>query len=253
MNGHRSANLLSSRLVEVSGLQYTYGDGAVALRGVELSLRAGEKVGLVGPNGSGKSTLLMCLNGLLVGQGSVRIEGVDVGPATLRQIRGRVGLVFQSPDDQLFMPTLEDDLAFGPINLGWESQQVHRQVHATAEQFGLTAMLDRAPHHLSMGQKHLAAIASVMVMRPVLLMMDEPTSSLDPRTRRRFIELLGSLEATLLIASHDLEMVGTTCKRVLVLDEGRIVADGAAAEILGNESLMLAHGLEPWRSRAAQV
>ncbi len=238
---------LPEPLLQVEGLVYTYPDGTPALRGVDLRVQAGEKVGLVGPNGSGKSTLLMCLNGLLAGQGRIVVEGVELTAKTRKDLRGRVGLVFQSPDDQLFMPTLGDDLAFGPVNLGLDRDEVHRRVRAAAAQMGLEGLLDRAPHHLSMGQKRNAAIAGVLAMRPALLLMDEPSSNLDPRWRRRLIELLAGLEVTLLITSHDLALVGGVCGRVVLLDEGRVVADGPTDGILSDAGLMEAHGLEAWR------
>jgi len=237
---------VSELLLQVEDLVYSYPDGTPALRGVSLAVGRGEKVGLVGPNGSGKSTLLMCLNGLLTGRGRILLEGVELKPATLKTLRGRVGLVFQSPDDQLFMPTLADDLAFGPVNLGLTIQEVHQRVHESAEQMGLERLLDRAPHHLSLGQKRNAAIAAVLAMRPALLLMDEPSSNLDPRWRRRLIALLSALDVTLLIAAHDLDLVGGVCARVVVIDEGRVVADGPAGGILGEAKLMEAHGLETW-------
>lgn len=238
---------MAEPLLQIAGLTYAYSDGTEALRGVDLAIDAGEKVGLVGQNGSGKSTLLMCISGLYAGKGSVRVEGVELSASRLREIRGRVGLIFQSPDDQLFMPTLADDLAFGPVNLGLDAHEVGHRVEDAAEQMGLSQLLDRPPHHLSMGQKRNAAIASVLAMKPLLLLMDEPSSNLDPRSRRRLIEVLTRLDATMLIASHDLALVGTVCRRVAVIDEGRIVADGAAAEILGNGELMERHGLEIWQ------
>jgi len=234
-------------LLQIAGLTYAYPDGTQALRGVDLAVSAGEKVGLVGQNGSGKSTLLMCISGLYTGQGCIHCEGSELTGSRLRETRRHVGLVFQSPDDQLFMPTLADDLAFGPVNLGLDAHEVGRRVEEVAAQMGLSELLDRPPHHLSMGQKRNAAIASVLVMRPALLLMDEPSSNLDPRSRRRLIEVLKSLHATMLIASHDLALVGTVCSRVALIDEGRIVADGPAAEILGNGELMDRHGLEIWR------
>ncbi|GMV95708.1 MAG: cobalt ABC transporter ATP-binding protein [Phycisphaerae bacterium] len=238
---------MSDAALRVENLRYAYPDGTAALRGIDLVLEPGEKVGLVGPNGSGKSTLLMCVNGLLNGEGRVLIEGQELTPARLGELRGRVGLVFQSPDDQLFMPTLADDLAFGPVNLGLAAEEVRRRVAEVADEMGLSGLLDRAPHHLSMGQKRTAAIAAVLAMRPGLLLMDEPSSNLDPRWRRRLIELLGTLGVTLLIASHDLALVGGICRRVVVIDEGRLVADGPAGDILGDAALMHAHGLEAWR------
>ena len=234
-------------LLKIEHLTYTYSDGTHALRGVDLSVRAGERVGLVGQNGSGKSTLLMCVSGLYLGNGTVHIDGLELAPSSLREIRGRVGLVFQNPDDQLVMPTLEDDLAFGPVNLGLSESGVRERVASAAAQMDLCSMLDRPPHHLSMGQRRGAAIAAVLAMQPSLLLMDEPSSNLDPRSRRRLIEVLAGLDATMLIAAHDLDMVGRLCERVAVIDAGRIVADGAAREILGSAALMEQYGLETWR------
>jgi cobalt/nickel transport system ATP-binding protein len=237
---------VSELLLEVNDLHYDYDDGTRALRGIDLAMSGGEKVGLVGPNGSGKSTLLMCLSGLYVGKGVICIDGVEVIKRGMKGIRGRVGLVFQSPDDQLFMPTLTDDLAFGPINLGLQKGEVQQRVDQAAGQMGLLDMLDRAPHHLSMGQKRNASIATVLAMEPSLLLMDEPSSNLDPRSRRRLIEVLESLDTSMLIASHDLALVGRLCKRVALIDEGRIVADGPTTGILGDRKLMEEHGLEVW-------
>jgi cobalt/nickel transport system ATP-binding protein len=230
-------------LLEAENLSYRYDDGTVGLRGVSLRIARGEKVGLVGPNGSGKSTLLLCLAGLFKGTGGVRVEGVDLTGPRAAQVRGRVGVIFQNPDDQLFMPTLADDLAFGPINLGLPADEAQARVEESAAALGLADMLDRPPHHLSMGQKRNAAIATVLAMGPAVLLMDEPSSNLDPRSRRRLIEVLRSLESTMLIAGHDLALVGRLCCRVLVIDEGRIVADGPTRTILDNTELMDRYGL----------
>jgi cobalt/nickel transport system ATP-binding protein len=239
---------MAEPLLQIAGLTYTYSDGTPALRGVDLTVQGGEKVGLVGQNGSGKSTLLMCVSGLYSGKGVIRVEGIEQTDSRRCKTRGRVGLVFQSPDDQLFMPTLADDLAFGPVNLGLDAHAVSHRVEDVAEQMGLSQLLDRPPHHLSMGQKRNAAIASVLAMQPALLLMDEPSSNLDPRSRRRLIEVLKGLDATMLIASHDLALVGKVCRRVALIDEGRIVADGPAADILGDGELMERHGLEIWQA-----
>lgn len=230
-------------LLETESLSYRYDDGTQALRDVSLRIAESEKVGLIGPNGAGKSTLLMCLSGLLLGDGVVRVEGLELTRARLKEVRGRVGLVFQSPDDQLFMPTLRDDLAFGPINLGLDDNEVRQRVQESASGMGLADMLDRAPHHLSMGQKRNAAIATVLAMRPAVLLIDEPSSNLDPRSRQRLIEVLQDLEAAMLIASHDLALVERLCRRILVIDEGRIVADGPTGDILNDTKLMEKHGL----------
>jgi cobalt/nickel transport system ATP-binding protein len=241
---------MAEPLLEIAGLTYTYSDGTPALRGADMAVRSGEKVGLVGQNGSGKSTLLMCISGLYAGKGDIRIGGVEATGSRRREARGRIGLVFQSPDDQLFMPTLADDLAFGPVNLGLDAHTVGHRVEDAAEQMGLSQLLDRPPHHLSMGQRRNAAIATVLAMEPALLLMDEPSSNLDPRSRRRLIEVLAGLKTTMVIASHDLALVGTLCSRVMLIDEGRIVADGPSADILGNGDLMDRHGLEIWQARA---
>ena len=228
------------------GLCYAYPDGTRALRGIDLVLNHKERVGLIGPNGSGKSTLLLCLSGLIAGEGRIELNGQHPGPAGLHELRGRVGLVFQSPDDQLFMPTLHDDLAFGPINQGLTGDQVSERVQRVAADLGLSGMLERAPHHLSMGQKRNAAIACVLAMRPAVVLLDEPSSNLDPRARRTLMNVLAPLEAALLIASHDLALVAALCPRVVLLDEGQIVADGPAGAILSNAALMETHGLEVW-------
>lgn len=233
-------------LLTVEGLRYTYADGTQALRGIDLVLHRGERVGLIGPNGSGKSTLLLCLSGLMSGEGRVTLNGQHLTPAGLGELCGRVGLVFQSPDDQLFMPTLLEDLAFGPINQGLDRQQVHERVRRVAADLGLNAMLERAPHHLSMGQKRNAAIACVLAMHPALLLLDEPSSNLDPRARRQLMNVLAPLEATLLIASHDLALISALCPRVVLIDEGRIIADGGASQLLSDRDLMEGHGLEVW-------
>ena len=234
---------MSELLLDVRDLSHAYHAGTRSLYDVSLRIEPGERVAIIGPNGSGKSTLLMCINGLLQAQGEVRFEGRPVSPSNLKDLRGRLGLVFQNPDDQLFMPTLADDLAFGPINLGWATEEVNRCVREAAERFGLATMLDRAPHHMSMGQKHLAAIACVLVMQPTLLMMDEPTSSLDARARRQVLDVLNGWDRSLLIASHDLPLVEACCRRAIVIDDGRIVADAPVGEILSNKSLLSEHGL----------
>jgi cobalt/nickel transport system ATP-binding protein len=237
---------LSDALLQTIDLTYTYPDGTHALGGVNLSVRAGEKIGLVGPNGSGKSTLLQCLAGLVFGRGKVLFRGQPLTPQHVRDVRGQIGIVFQSADDQLFMPSLSEDLAFGPMNLGLPAEQVRTRVQQVADQMGLSHMLERPPHHLSMGQRRNAAIAGVLAMQPELLLMDEPASNLDPRSRRRLIEILSSLSLTMLIASHDLAMVAGLCTRVVLIESGRVVADGPADAILHDAPLMERHGLEAW-------
>jgi energy-coupling factor transporter ATP-binding protein EcfA2 len=237
---------LPDPLLDVRGLTYTYPDGTPGLRGLDLAVAPGERIGLVGPNGSGKSTLLLCLAGLVFGRGRIRFAGEPLTPGRVREVRGRIGLVFQSADEQLFMPTLAEDIAFGPLNLGLSPERVRDRVREVASRMALEHMLERPPHHLSMGQRRNAAIAGVLAMEPEVLLMDEPASNLDPRSRRRLIEILSGLPMTLVIASHDLAMVAGLCPRVVLIDEGRVVADGPAGAILHDADLMERHGLEAW-------
>ncbi len=236
---------MTAPALDVRDLSYTYPDGTPALRGVSFAIESGAAVGLVGANGAGKSTLLLHLNGYLAGGGGeIRIGGEGLTRATVARARQAVGLVFQDPDDQLFMPTVVEDVAFGPLNAGLPPDDVERRVTAALAQVGLTALRERPPYRLSAGEKRAAAIASVLSMEPDILVMDEPSSHLDPRGRRRLIGWLRAFPHTRLIATHDLELVVEVCSRVLVLDGGRLVADGPVREILNDEPLMLAHALE---------
>ncbi len=237
-----------SAAIEVIGLSYRYHDGTEALRGVSFAVAPGECVGLLGPNGSGKSTLLLHLNGLLPerlgANGTVRILGQPVGPGNVETVRRQVGLVFQDPDDQLFCPNVGEDVAFGPQQLGLGEAEVKARVERALAQTGLTGFGHRATHHLSHGEKRRACLAGVLACEPRVLVLDEPTSDLDPRGRREFKSLLRGIAATKLIATHDLELVVELCSRAIVLDHGAVVADGPAMELLNDEKLMLAHGLE---------
>ena len=230
--------------VEIRGLHYSYPDGTPALRGVELVIEEGESVGIVGPNGAGKSTLLLHLNGILAGRGEVKIFGIPVVKSNLKEIRRRVGLVFQDPDDQLFSPTVFDDVAFGPINMGLSPEEVEDVVKKALRQVGLKGFERRSAFHLSFGQKKRAAIATVLSMNPDLLALDEPSSNLDPRARRELSELLQSLKVTKIIVTHDLPFVFENCERVVVMSDGRVVADGDAFTILSDENLLERYGLE---------
>lgn len=232
-------------LVEVTDLVFSYHDGFPALQGVSFTIAQGEKVALVGPNGAGKSTLMLHLNGLLGGEEApVRIGGLPLTREHLSTIRARVGLVFQNPDDQLFSPTVFDDVAFGPLYMGYEEQEVHRRVTLALEQVGMQGFADRLSHHLSVGQKKRVAIATVLSMDPTILVLDEPTSGLDPRGRRAIIELLHGMSLTMLVSSHDMRLVRDLFPRMIILDEGRIVADGSTQELLADAVLLGAHGLE---------
>lgn len=257
--------------IEISGLSYRYPDGTAALREVSFTLAPGECVGLLGPNGSGKSTLLLHLNGILPDQSrvesAVRIQGLPVTAGNVEAVRRQIGLLFQDPDDQLFCATVAEDVAFGPEQLGLAKDVIAARVQSALGRVGLAGYERRAPHHLSQGEKRRACLAGVLAYEPSILVLDEPTSGLDPRGRREFKNLLREVSATKLIATHDLELVVELCPRSIVLDGGRIVADGPTVELLGNEELMLAHGLErphilqhrhphapfAWKARAAGV
>jgi cobalt/nickel transport system ATP-binding protein len=228
----------------VENLHFHYPDGHVALHGVSLKLCEGDKAALVGPNGAGKSTLMLHLNGILTGQGEVRIGGLRIQPDNLPAIRAMVGLVFQNPDDQLFSPTVFEDVAFGPLHMGLPEDEVHARVDEALEMVRMSAYKDRLSHHLSVGEKKRIAIATVLSMRPQILVLDEPSAGLDPRARRGLIHLLRDLPITMLVSSHDLLMVRELFPRMIIMDEGKIVADGLTADLMNDESLLEAHGLE---------
>jgi cobalt transport protein ATP-binding subunit len=228
-------------------LHFAYPDGRIALHDVSFRVEAGETMGVIGPNGAGKSTLLLHLNGLLgmpPQAGSISINGLRIESPNLLEIRRRVGLLFQDPDDQLFSASVGEDVAFGPQQLGLGQAEVSRRVAAALAAVKLSGFESRAPHHLSLGEKRRVCLAGVWACQPEILVFDEPTANFDPRGRREFIELCRSLPATKLIASHDLEMILALCQRVVVLDAGRLVAMGETRQILADEPLMLAHGLE---------
>ena len=230
---------MSHHGVEVRGLEHRYADGTWALRGVDCRIHPGEAVALVGANGAGKSTLLLHLVGLLrPSAGSVRIGDLPVLPTTLAQVQRSVGYVFQDADDQLFMPTVEEDVAFGPLNLGLPPDEARARVHAALERVGALHLAARAPYRLSGGEKRAVAIAGVLAMAPDILVLDEPSSGLDPAARRRLIGLLRSFSHTRIVASHDLDLVLDVCTRVLVMHEGRIEADGPPLEIFADTALL---------------
>lgn len=231
--------------VVIDHLHHVYPDGTEALRGIHLVVEPGERVAVVGPNGAGKSTLLLHLNGILEPtHGSVSIDGVTVDRATARQIRAKVGLVFQDPDDQLFSPTVREDVAFGPTNMGLSEADIHDRVERALAAVGMSGSERRVPHHLSMGQRKRISVATVLSMDPTILVFDEPTAGLDPRGRRGFMALLAGRSETLLASSHDMAMVAEVFPRVVIIDAGELVADGPTAELLADEPLLLAHGLE---------
>jgi cobalt/nickel transport system ATP-binding protein len=230
--------------LRVEDLDFSYPDGHVALYAVSLTIDRGEKVALVGPNGAGKSTLMLHLNGILDGNGHLQVAGLPVNRSNLSQIRAKVGLVFQNPDDQLFSPTVFEDVAFGPLHMGLPEAEVRRRVSWALEQVGMTHYAERLSHHLSVGEKKRIAIATVLSMEPELLVLDEPTAGLDPRARRSLINLLRELPQTTLVSSHDMLMVQELFPRMVIMDEGRIVADGPTEILMANEALLETHGLE---------
>lgn len=231
-------------VLQVNDLHFSYPDGHAALHGVNLSLCKGNKVALVGPNGAGKSTLMLHLNGILRGKGGVSVAGLPVNDKNLPQIRAAVGLVFQNPDDQLFSPTVFEDVAFGPLHMGCPEAEVRERVEQALARVRMSAYRDRLSHHLSMGEKKRIAIATVLSMDPQLLVLDEPSAGLDPRARRALIHLLNELDITMLVSTHDLALAREVFPRMVIMDEGRIVADGPTNELLENVPLLEAHGLE---------
>jgi len=230
--------------VEIADLNFAYPDGVKALRGVSLTVGEGEKVALLGPNGAGKSTFLMHLNGILRGRGDIEIMGRRLSDDSIRYIRAQVGLVFEHPDDQLFCPTVLDDVAYGPLYMGLPREEVLRRARRALEQVGMVGFEERMPHRLSLGQKKRVAIATVLSMHPPVLALDEPTSSLAPTARRELIHLLRELPQTMIVSTHDIPMVRDLFPRTVVMDEGQVVADGDTQIILSDTALLAAHGLE---------
>jgi cobalt/nickel transport system ATP-binding protein len=230
--------------IEVKDLHFSYPDGHQALRGVNLYISPGEKVALVGPNGAGKSTLLLHLNGILHDRGEVFVCGKSVRKETIGEVRASVGLVFEDPDDQLFSPTVFDDIAFGPIYMGIPEREVRRSVDDALQAVDMEGFESRVSHHLSNGEKKRVAIATVLAMDPEILVLDEPTSGLDPRSRRGLINLLRDLPQTMLVSTHDIHMVSDLFERTMVIDGGEIVFDGSTKDLLSNVALLETHGLE---------
>jgi cobalt/nickel transport system ATP-binding protein len=231
-------------VLQVRDLHFSYHDGHAALRGVTFQMCEGDKVALVGPNGAGKSTLMLHLNGILNGKGEVGVGGKRLTRDNLPAIRAMVGLVFQNPDDQLFSPTVFEDVAFGPLYMGLPMKDVEARVHSALDAVRMSGFRDRLSHHLSVGEKKRIAIATVLSMEPQILVLDEPSAGLDPRARRTLINLLRELPITMLVSTHDMRLVQELFPRTIVMDEGQIVADGRTNDILENEELLTAHGLE---------
>ncbi|WP_037897500.1 energy-coupling factor ABC transporter ATP-binding protein [Streptomyces sp. NRRL S-920] len=231
--------------LEVAGLAFAYPDGHQALFGVDFRVARGERVALLGPNGAGKTTLVLHLNGILTaGAGTVTVAGLPVDKKHMAEIRRKVGIVFQDPDDQLFMPTVREDVAFGPAAAGLRGPQLEARVLNALSQVGMAEFADRPPHHLSFGQRRRVAVATVLAMEPEILVLDEPSSNLDPASRRELADILRSLDVTVLMVTHDLPYAMELCPRALILSGGTIVADGPTGDLLGDEELMSEHRLE---------
>ncbi len=239
---------MSTPVLDVQGLAYAYPDGHQALFGVDLHVHEGERVALLGPNGAGKTTLVLHLNGILTaGAGSVTVSGLPVDKQHLAEIRRRVGIVFQDPDDQLFLGSVRQDVAFGPANLGLKGAALDRRVMDALDRVGMADFVDRPPHHLSFGQRRRVAVATVLAMEPEILVLDEPSSNLDPASRRELADILRSLDVTVLMVTHDLPYALELCPRSVVLSDGAVVADGATLDVLTDDALMQSHRLElPW-------
>ena len=236
---------MSHHIIEAKDLHYTYPDGTRGIQGVSFRITHGESVAIVGSNGAGKSTLLLHLNGyLLPTRGTLRIGDFPVGKRNLKAVRRTVGMVFQDPDDQLFMPTVFDDVAFGPLNLGLPPEEIETVVTRALETVGVPHLKDRPPYRLSGGEKRAVAIATVLAMSPDILGMDEPTAALDPRARRRLIRLLKTFEHTKVIATHDLDMAVDLCRRTIVIYDGAVTADGPTLELMQDDALLARSGLE---------
>ena len=237
---------MANHAIQIEHLSFSYPDGRQALHDISLAVRSGEKLAVVGPNGAGKSTLFLHLNGILRAQdgGRVQVAGLELGDRAVRAVRARVGLVFQDPDDQLFSPTVFEDVAFGPLHMDLPEDEVRQRVAQALAVVGMTGHEEYMPHHLSLGERKRIAIATVLVMDPAILVLDEPSAGLDPRMRRNLIALLRELPQTMLVASHDMRLVWDLCPRTVILDGGRLVVDGLTTGLLQDQALMERHGLE---------
>jgi cobalt/nickel transport system ATP-binding protein len=229
---------LENKIIDVKNLHYSYPDGTKALCDINLEIQRGESLGIVGANGAGKSTLLLHFNGILRGRGEISVLGKDLTDKNLPLIRSMVGLVFQDADSQLFMPTVFDDVSFGPTNMGMPRQDVEKSVKKALKEVDMLASIKRSSHHLSVGEKKRIAIATVLSMNPQILVLDEPSSNLDPKHRHALIKLLNMLEMTKIIATHDLDLIAQTCSRVVLMDEGKIVSGGLCPDFLAEAAAL---------------
>lgn len=235
---------MKKEAVRVQDISFSYPDRKAALNHINFSVSQGESLGIIGPNGAGKSTLLLHLNGVLKGKGRVKILGERIRRRNIKWIRSKVGIVFQDPHDQLFMPTVFDDVAFGPLNMGWTEEKVQKRVLRVLKDLGLEGVQDRNPSHLSFGEKKKISLATVLVLEPELLVLDEPTANLDPGSRRHFLHILEKIPQTKIMATHDLDSVWQLCPQVLLMNRGKVIAHGRRDEILEDEKLLGENNLE---------
>ncbi len=236
---------MNTSALALEDVAFAYPDGHQVLFGVDLDVPVGQRVAVLGPNGAGKTTLMLHLNGILTpGRGTVTVAGLPVAEPHMAEVRRRVGLVFQDPDDQLFMPTVRQDVAFGPYNLGLRGPELDERVAEAMAAVGVTDLADRPGHHLSLGQRRKVCIATVLAMRPDVLVLDEPSGTLDPASRRELLDLLANLPVTQIVVTHDLRFAQELCERTVILDAGQIVADGQTGDILSDTALLATHRLE---------
>lgn len=233
-----------NNIIEISGLSYSYSDGTEALNNVSFVIGTGEKVAVIGPNGAGKSTLLLTLIGIIKGSGTIKVGGITLGKKTLNDIRRMVGFVFQDPEDQLFSLTVFEDIAFGPAQFGKTAEELERIVSRSLDSVGLPGVEYKKPIQLSSGEKKLVSLATALALEPKILILDEPGSNIDPKHRRKVLQFLRNYDESILIATHDLDFAAESCDRCIVLHEGTIKADGAAADILTDQSLLESYDLE---------
>ena len=238
---------MGKRIIQIKELSYSYPDGNMALENINLHVLEGESLGVIGPNGAGKTTLLLHFNGLLdgsSGKSKIKILNLEINNKNIAEIRKAVGFVFQDPEDQLFMPTVYEDVSFGPSNLGWDKDTIKKQAQQALDEVGLSDKASLLSHHLSLGEKKRVSVATVLSMKPDILVLDEPSANLDPAARGQLIDVLKGLSVTKIIAGHDLELILELCTRIVVLDKGKIVAEGDTREILSDPLLMKQHNLE---------
>ena len=233
-----------SKAIDIQNFSYAYPDGTKALSDISMSISHGEKVALIGPNGAGKSTLLLAMSVFIKGAGQIKLDDTIACPKNAKEIRKTIGSVLSNPDDQFFMPTLFDDVASGPMNMALGADEIRKRTADALRTVGLVGMENKAPHHLSAGQKRSAAIATILSMNPKIITMDEPDSSLDPRSRNNLLALLGTLSQTLVIATCSMDFAARLCRRAILIDKGKIIADGSTEKIMTDSSLMENHGLE---------